>query len=400
MRVLYINHTGVAGGAEQSLFGLLDTLPPRVDPLLASPRGPLHEHAARRGIPATSIAEVAGSLRLHLLHTPLALGAMATASAGVVHAAHRWQADVLHANSIRAGMIAAPAAQILRRPLILHVRDCLPPCLLTRRLQRSLAKRARAVIAISGHVGRAFDPDGAAPRLDVIDDPFDLTRLDPARFDREAARTRLALPPDAKVLALVGQITPWKGQEDAIRAMAIVRRVHPTAVLLIVGETKFVRRATRYDNLAYLNRLHELVARLSLGESVRFLGERDDVPAVMGACDMSLAPSWEEPFGRVVVEAMAMGVPVVATSVGGPAETIRDGIDGLLVPPRQPEALADVIVGLLNDAQRRNAIGALARCTALGRFAHGLHAAAVTTIYRDVLGATDTVVAATDTVVA
>jgi glycosyltransferase involved in cell wall biosynthesis len=241
------------------------------------------------------------------------------------------------------------------------------------------------VIAISKHVARTFDPNHLAARLEVIDNPFDLAKLDPGQIDREAARTRLALPRDAVVLGLVGQITPWKGQEEAVRALARVRCTHASALLLIVGETKFVASATRHDNRAYFRRLQEIVADLRLGDAVRFLGEREDVPQILRACDVALVPSWEEPFGRVVVEAMAMGVPVVATAIGGPAEIIRDGIDGVLVAPHQPSALASAITELLDDPVRRCAIGGEARTAALARFDHRRHAAAVSRIYDEVV---------------
>ena len=386
MRVLYVNHTGLVGGGERSLLSLLDFLPADVEGRLACPPGPLHDHATRRGVRVVPIAGSAGSLKLHLVHTPIALGAMAAAAARVLRAARSWHADVLHANSIRAGMIAEPVARALGRPLVLHVRDCLPPSPLTRRVQHSLTERAAAVIAISDHVARAFDPDGAARRLEVIDNPFDLTRLDPASINRSAARGRLELAPDEPALALVGQITPWKGQEEAIRALARVRRTHPNAVLLLVGEAKFVARATRYDNRSYLRRLHETVAELGLDGAVRFLGEREDVPEILRACDVALVPSWDEPFGRSVVEAMAMGVAIVATAVGGPAEIIRDGIDGVLVAPRHARTLAVSIARLLDEPATRQALGRVARASAVERFGAHQHVAGVSSLYHELLG--------------
>ncbi len=385
MRVLYVNHTGLVSGGERSLLGLLESLPPDVEPRLAGPWGPLHEHAARIGTHCISIAGTTGSLRLHPVHTPVALAEMAAAARGVLRAAHSWRADVLHANSIRAGMIAEPVARSLKRPLVLHVRDCLPPSPLTRRLQASWALHAGAVIAISDHVAKAFDPDGIASRLRIIDNPFDLAKLDPARIDRVAVRSSLGIGDDEKVLALVGQITPWKGQEEAILALARVREEHPTAILLLVGEAKFVSRATRYDNRAYLRRLHELTDRLGLGGAVRFFGEREDVPEILRACDIALLPSWDEPFGRTAVEAMAMGAPVVATAVGGPAEIITDGVDGTLVQPRDPTSLAAAIDGLLSDPQRRRALGGAARRSVNKRFGQDRHASSVTALYREVL---------------
>src|SRR4029077_15956433 len=108
-----------------------------------------------------------------------------------------------------------------------------------------------------------------------------------ARAARAAAGAALGLPAGAAVLALIGQITPWKGQEEAVHVLARVRRSHPEAILLVVGETKFTARATRYDNRAYLERVRALVARLGLDDAVRFLGEREDVPAILRASDVA-----------------------------------------------------------------------------------------------------------------
>jgi L-malate glycosyltransferase len=387
VRALYVNHTGLVSGGERSLLGLLESLPADVEPRLAGPPGPLHDRAGAIGVRTVRIPGTSGSLKLHPVHTPVAVAAMAASAGGLLRAARFWQPDVLHANSIRAGIIAEPVARALKRPLVLHVRDCVPPSPLTTRLQASLALRAEAVIAISDHVAKGFDPHGIARRLRIIDNPFDLGRLDPARIDRGAARTKLEIADDGKVLALVGQITPWKGQEEAIRALVSVREKHPTAVLLLVGEAKFVSRATRYDNRSYLRGLHELTTALGLGDAVRFLGERDDVPDILRACDVAVLPSWDEPFGRAAVEAMAMGAPVVATAVGGPAEIITDGIDGMLVRPRDPATLAVAVDGLLADPQRRQALGDAARRSVKARFGADRHATSVIALYREVISA-------------
>jgi glycosyltransferase involved in cell wall biosynthesis len=385
VKVLYVSHTGLVGGAERSLLGLFRALPNDVDPWLISPSGGLHARTARVGIRTTEIAELVGSLKLHPIHTSVALGTMTTASAVVLRHAWAWGADLIHANSIRAGMIAAPVATMLRRPLVTHVRDCLPPGSLTRVIQGSLARRSAAVIVISHHVARQFDTGGRAQRIAVVDNPFDLDGLDPDHTDRDAVRAQLEVPEETLLMTLVGQITPWKGQEEAIRALAVVRNTYPNANLLLVGEPKFTSSATRYDNRTYLRALHDLVRELRLEAAVHFLGEQERVPDILGASDVALLPSWDEPFGRAVVEAMAMGCPVIATAVGGPAEIVRDGLDGLLVPPRRPEVLARAIIGLLDSPDLRMAMGVAARQAALARFGHGRHGEEVATIYRDVL---------------
>ena len=245
----------------------------------------------------------------------------------------------MHANSIRAGLIAEPVARALRLPLVLHVRDCLPPSALT----QPTAALARDPLRsgdrdLAPRRATRSTPTAVAPLLEVIDNPFDLARLDPERIDRDAARVatrRSARRQRARRSS--ARSRRGRGRRRRSGRWRAIRRTHRSAVLLLVGEAKFVARATRYDNRSYLRRLHELVAELGLGGAVRFLGEREDVPEILRACDVALLPSWDEPFGRAVVEAMAMGAPIVATSVGGPAEIIRDGVDGLLVAPRRPD---------------------------------------------------------------
>jgi glycosyltransferase involved in cell wall biosynthesis len=182
------------------------------------------------------------------------------------------------------------------------------------------------------------------------------------------------------VVGIVAQITPWKGQIRALQVLERVRRVHPTAELLIVGEPKFVTAATSYDNRAYERELHAMVDQLGLQGAVRFLGEREDVERIIAGLDVLLVPSTEEPFGRSVIEALAMGVPVVATENGGPAEVIRRGIDGVLLPPDDLGSWARAVVAM---AQRGRQLES--REYVLGRFTPERHAAEVISVYERVI---------------
>jgi len=153
----------------------------------------------------------------------------------------------------------------------------------------------------------------------------------------------------------------------------------------VVGSVKFRSGSTRYRNDAYLASLHDLVEELSLGDRVRFLGEREDVPEILRALDVLLVPSWEEPFGRVVIEAMAMCTPVLATAIGGPTEVISDGVDGLLLPPRDPARWAEAIRLLLADPARRGSMGRAARAKAMQQFDQPAQAALIAELYRQQL---------------
>jgi glycosyltransferase involved in cell wall biosynthesis len=160
-----------------------------------------------------------------------------------------------------------------------------------------------------------------------------------------------------------------------------LRRHHPQARLLIVGEVKFDNSATRLDNRGYLAELHELVRELGLGDAVDFIGERNDIPQIMTRADVVLVPSTEEPFGRTVAEAMAVGSPVVATTVGGPAEVIEDGSTGLLAPPGEPGAWSQAIGSILDDPEWALEMGRRAADIVRRRFSTERHAATMMEVY-------------------
>jgi glycosyltransferase involved in cell wall biosynthesis len=217
-----------------------------------------------------------------------------------------------------------------------------------------------------------------------VHNPVDLQRFNPATIDRRSARARLGVPESAPLLAVIAQITPWKGQATAVRTLAQIRVRRPDAQLLLVGESKFVHKATRYDNRGYERFLRALAASLEVSDAVAFLGEREDVPEILAALDMLLVPSWEEPFGRSVIEGMAMGIPVLATNVGGPIEIIADGREGRLLSPEREDVWADVVAELLDDPVQRRAMAHCARLSAR-RFDRTRHAATVVEVYREVL---------------
>lgn len=152
-----------------------------------------------------------------------------------------------------------------------------------------------------------------------------------------------------------------------------------------MGEAKFVAGSTGDDNLSYERRLHRLIDDLDLRDRVLLLGERSDVPELLRGLDFLLVPSWSEPFGRSVIEAMAMGTPVVATDVGGPAEIIEGGLTGTLLPPRQPKAWAHALRRLTGDCQAPQRMCAAARDKVQEQYGAQAHAASMVSLYRQLL---------------
>ena len=371
MNVLFLSHTARVSGGERSLLDLLRGLPPGVG-AVAAPPGDLADAVRALGWPLHEIPGTEASLKLHPIFTPRALGRLFRAAWAARRIARVTGAHSVHANSIRAGIVGVLASVLGGPPVIVHVRDRLPEGLVSRLALRLIEVGAAAVVANSRYTAH-----GMRRPCRVVHSPVDLDRFHP----RPNGRVRGGRDP---VLGVVGQLTPWKGQDDAIRVAALLRDEHPEITLLVVGSAKFVSRETRYDNTTYVTQLHRLVESEGLTDNVRFLGEREDVQELLLKLDVLLVPSWEEPFGRVVVEALASGVPVAATSVGGPAEIFTHGVEGLLLPPRRPELWAEEIGRLLGQPGLRSQMGRRGR-TRAADFGLGAHAEAIRRVHDDVL---------------
>jgi glycosyltransferase involved in cell wall biosynthesis len=313
--------------------------------------------------------------------TPVQIARLAQSAIQVARHAARFDATVLHANSTRAGLMAV-ATPSPKRPTVVHIRDWMPSTVTARSVRLALAARADAIVANSEFTLRTF-LEGTRYRgiAAAIANPVQMDRFTITEDEVSHEREALGIPPGAHVLVVLAQITPWKAQDDAIRILATLRDRGLDCVLLLVGDPLFVGSHTYYDNIAYARSLSELVFDLGLTDRVRFLGWRDDVPRVLAAADLVLVPSWREPFGRAAAEAMAIGKPVLATSVGGTTEIIDDGVEGFLLPPRSHQRWADEIYGLLGDPARRAEMGAAGRRRAEKQFAPEQHAEAIASLY-------------------
>lgn len=389
LHVLLVDHTGQVSGAEYSLQSLIVGLKARgVQCTFACPRGVNQELACSHGINPLTIPATEGSLRLHAFQTPSAIAGIGYAATQVARLADRLNVDVMHANSIRASLVVGLAGELCRRPAVAHLRDRLPRGAASKATLRLIGRTCKYIIANSEYTREALDEAGVKRHACVVYNPVDLELFrPPSAQERMDVRAGLDLDVQTFALGVVGQITPWKRQDTALRALAALAGRHPQLHLVIVGEAKFLSDTTRFDNRAYLELLHVLARDERIAGRVEFLGERDDAAAIIGALDALLVPSQGEPFGRVVVEAMAVGTPVIASATAGPAEVIQDGVNGLLVPEDDIDAWARAVERLATDEPIRR------RLVHSGRersedFSIASHADQVLTVYRKVLAAT------------
>jgi len=383
MRVLYLNHTAAVSGAERSLLDLLGALPTHVSPVVASPGGELARLVRAAAVDHELVLGTAGSLSLHWRRTPRAGAEILTTALQVRRLVGHHRPDLVHANSIRAGIIAGLARSRTGPPLVTHVRDVLPDRPVSRASLRLVGARSDALVANSRFTSDRNRLPERCGLVEVLHSPVDLARFDPGRVDRAASRASLGIVSSDLVLGVVGQITPWKGQLEAIETLGALTARGLSVRLLVAGSTTFVDEATRYDNRAYLDRLERRAEELGLRERVHILGQREDVPEVMAAMDILLVPSWEEPMGRTVLEGMAMERPVIATSVGGPAELLIDGVHGRLLPPRDSSAWAEAIEQIAGRNDRGAGLGRSARARVASEFGLKAHVQRLLELYGD-----------------
>lgn len=250
-----------------------------------------------------------------------------------------------------------------------------------KRLYNSVMARGDRVIAISEFIAGLVRQRHGVPadRLRVILRGIDERLFDPLRVEPQrvaALRAAWGVPEGRPVVMLPGRITRWKGQGVLVEAMA---RLPGDAVALLVGDSG--------AKAAFREELEGRIAALGLQERVHLVGHAADMPAALLIAGVMVHASTDpEAFGRTVIEAQAMERVVVASDLGGPRETVEDGVTGFRVPPGDPAALAAALARVLAmPAEERAAMGARARAAVLVRCTTARMAAATLAVYRELL---------------
>jgi glycosyltransferase involved in cell wall biosynthesis len=215
----------------------------------------------------------------------------------------------------------------------------------------------------------------------IINDPFDLKIYSNAIVNAEKIRKEFNLIEDEALIVNVGRIMPWKGQIYFIEAMATVLHLFPSVKALIVGAPE-----PGQGSISFYEKLKMKVNELGISNNVIFTGFRQDIPDIMAASNIMVHSSSEpEPFGRVIVEAMASECAVIATNAGGAAEIFENQITGILVQPKNSESISTAIIRLLRDKGFSKRMGQLAKIDVQSRFNIEQHVIAVQEIYNNIL---------------
>ena len=337
MKILFLDQSGKPGGAE---LCLIDIAKPYGDRALVGlfADGDFRKLLQQHHIPVEVLATQAIQVRKqsNLLQSLASVGQLAPLLAKVVQTAKEY--DVIYANTQKALVIGALASFLARRPLVYHLHDILSLEHFSQtnlRIAVTLANRfASLVIANSQASQTAFIQAGGNAKItEIVYNGFECQNYQTSASEVKELQQKLGL--EGKfVVGHFSRLAPWKGQHILIAALS---QCPPEVTVILVGDALFGEQD-------YVQQLHEQVAQLKLENRVKFLGFRADVPQLMAACNLvahtSTAP---EPFGRVIVEAMLCGTPVVAAQAGGAMELVEHGVNGFLVTPGEIAELAQVI---------------------------------------------------------
>lgn len=275
----------------------------------------------------------------------------------------RERIEIVHAHPARDYSLAALAVRLSRtQAKLVLTRHVLFPI---NRLHKFLLPRVTVFIAVSGAVrnGLLQQKIVTAESVKLIYNGIDTRRFANVRrtFDRRAFLEKLGLAPARRYVGMAGEITPHKGQTDFVRAAALVAEKHLDVDFLIVG-----RDSTAGEK--HLTELKKLIAELNLTARVKLLGWFEDVAEVLCVLDVFVSASRVEPFGLVIIEAMAAALPVVATKSEGAQEILTDGETGKLVPIGDAQNIAKAVSFFLENKEAAQTTGRKAEIAARENF--------------------------------
>lgn len=382
MKILFYNHTGQASGAERLLLMILGRLDrDNFDPIMVCPEsGTLAQMVADLGVPVETLAGLDARFTWRVDHLARYCKSFLRVMRQLRSKVTSIKPDLIHANSIRAGLVATAATFGLGTPVVWHLHDLLPrhPLSILIRIFASLSKRAR-MIAVSDAVARNFRGRLSplmSSRVAVILNAIDLEKFQPNGTTPHAIRDEFGLNNDDFVLGIIGQLTPRKGQLELIDAFAQAEVTR--ARLLIVGAPLFNRDSD------YALRLEQEAEARGVVDRVQMLGPRSDISAIMRELDLLVVNSSAEPFGLVILEAMACGAPVLAAAVDGIPEIIQHGINGWLVPAGDERMLAESIAHLSREPELRSRLAAQGRQRVAAKFSADRFMTELETFYQSI----------------
>ena len=340
-KLLFVNHSMRTGGIETMIRDFANGVDPsRFEPLVAvfQGGGPLIDELEARGVPVADLRKREG-LDFRVVTQLRQL-------------LRRQKIEVIHSHNYSAWLYSVLASWGTADIRLVHTEHSrVQPMARRHMMERWLARRTHRVVGVSADVVHSLvhDVGMSASKICLITNGVNLSRYRSDPDLRRETRQRLRVADDAIVFGIVARLVPIKSHTTLIDAFAMVHKELPSARLVVAGDG------------SCLDALKRQVADFSLADSVAFLGEVRDTDEVLNGLDVYMLASTNEGMNLTLLEAMATGLCVVATAVGGNTEVVAEGETGLLVPPSDPGQMARAMVRLARDPQLRATLGAAGR---------------------------------------
>ncbi len=338
--ILFIHHVSTfSGGAEKYLNDLVSVLDPKYKVFFISQEpGPLSERLSKSGV-FLNFQEFPAfrKVKFFLLKWIAARKLIKFCRSHDIH--------LICSNCYRVTPYAVIAARALSIPSMTIIHDFVPE----EKLKNFYVFDCDLLVTVSKSLSKAWE-SSFQRRIVTVYNGMDAEKFIQEANTGQSFRQEHAIPVGHKIVGMVGNFAPVKMHKLFLEAMKVVTASFGDLTFVIVGDSLNVKNLSLQD-------LKNEAKNLGLETKVIFTGNRSDVPNLLRSFDILVSPSSKESFGRVVMEAMAMGVAVVATDSGGPGEIIEDGLSGIIIPVDDSSRIAGAVLALLRDDQRRKEIG-------------------------------------------
>jgi len=390
MKILFINLSSQIGGAELSLFDFLKKIDKKIfTPIvLCNSEGEFFQQVDNfkirkiliKGLNYRAISKKLGNRRII---NPLAVFwntvFFIPFIIKLIQVIKKEEISLIHTNSRYSHIYGGIAGKLIGVPVVWHIHDIYYQKIgiwIMNKLALMLPER---IIVNSKTTGTIFTGN---PKIRVVYNGVDLDNFKKSNESKSIFCKKFGLKRNTKKIAIISRITEQKGHEYFLKAIPSIIKDFPDTKFLIVGNSLL-------EEKDFLEQLKELIKNLDISHKVVFTGFREDVPQIINFLDIIVhCSTHEESFGRIIIEAMAATKPVVATNIGASAEIIEDGVDGLLIPPKDSRAIENAIKELLSNPQKMKFLGENGRRKVERCFSSESYYKNIIKVYSEIVGDT------------
>ncbi|MBU0533482.1 MAG: glycosyltransferase [Candidatus Omnitrophica bacterium] len=367
-KILYLTPSANLLGARRSLLILLENLDKeKYFPIVLCPKkdGELIKALEEKGI-RTEI------LRLRNWRKIRNIRFIPSLIYSLVKLIKKEKINLIHCNEFWVNPYGVISAKITCIPCITHIRTSLD----IKKIKNYLLAYSDKLITVSNETRKPIEKfPKIFAKTTTVYNGVDIKDFNP-NIKGDYVKKELNIAPEEIVIGTIGQLYPDKGQKTFIQAASIVLKTYPATKFFIVGEAKKER---------YKTQLQDLVDKLGIKDKVIFTDNRNDIPQILASIDIFALPTLKEGFARVIIEAMACAKPVIATRVGGNSEAVVDKMSGFLIPVNSPDVLAQKIIELIQDEDKRKSMGSIGRERVVNNFSLEHYVKKIEKIYEEFL---------------